>query len=361
MAAPFEKERQIAEEAVFRAAILTKKIQSSVRELPKADATPVTVADFAAQALIISALRAVFPDDAFLGEEDASALREDAELRERVYELVCSASASAGGSGATQQQLAAPSSVDEMMDLIDLGGSGRGGPTGRFWVMDPIDGTATFLLGQQYAISLALIDGGREAVGVLACPNLRLTDEGRLKEESVDTDGLGVMITAVKGQGATARYLPSATGEGGLTPAQPMPRFPSGNGQEPDKIHFVDSQKSKSARNDLTRALAQQLGAGYPGTNIWSSHVRYAAMILGGGDIWLRVPTRPDAVFYIWDNAGAQLIFTELGGKITDLDGKETDFGAGRDLNRNRGMVAAREGVYDLAFTGINHLVNAEK
>ncbi len=357
MAVPFAKERQIAEEAVLRAAILTKKIQSSVRELPKADATPVTVADFAAQALIISALRAAFPDDGFLGEEDASALRKDAELRDRVYELVCSASAG----GAASPQLATPSSAEDMMDLIDLGGSGCGGPTGRFWVMDPIDGTATFLLGQQYAISLALIDGGREAVGVLACPNLRVTDEGRVREESVDTEGLGVMLTAVKGQGATARYFPSSSAEGGLTHAQPLPRFPGSGNQAPGSIHFVDSQKSKSARHDVIRTLTQQLGAGYPGTDIWSSHIRYAALILGGGDVWLRVPTRPDAVFYIWDNAGAQLVFTELGGRITDLDGKEMDFGAGRDLSCNRGMVAAREGIYDLVFTAVNQIVGAER
>ena len=353
MAESFAKERQVAEEAVLRAALLTKKIQASVKELPKADATPVTVADFAAQALLISALRGAFPNDAFLGEEDSSALRKDAELRDRVYELVCSAGA------ADALDLAMPSSAEDMMDMIDLGGAGHGGPTGRFWVMDPIDGTATFLLGQQYAVSLALIENGKEVVGVVACPNLRVTDGGRVDENSVDADGLGVMLTAVKGQGATARYFPSANARDGLTPAQPLSRLSSCT--ELSKLHFVDSQKSKSARHDLPKKLAELMGARYPGTDIWSSHVRYAALILGGGEVWLRIPTHAEAVFYIWDNAGAQLIFTELGGKVTDLDGKETDFGAGRELKRNRGMVAAREGVYEEVFTRITKLMKEEQ
>jgi 3'(2'), 5'-bisphosphate nucleotidase len=354
MAESFAKERKIAENAVFRAALLTKKIQSLVKELPKADATPVTVADFAAQALLISALRGVFPNDAFLGEEDCSALRKDAELRDCVYELVCSAGADGG------MELAMPSSAEDMMDMIDFGGAGQGGPMGRFWVMDPIDGTATFLLGQQYAVSLALIENGKEVVGVLACPSLRVTDDGRVDEKSVDEDGLGVMLTAVKGQGATARYFPpSANARDGLTPAQPLSRLSSCT--DLSNLHLIDSQKSKSARHDLPQKLAEKIGAKYPGTDIWSSHIRYAALILGGGDVWLRIPTHADAVFYIWDNAGAQLVFTELGGKITDLDGKETDFGAGRELKGNRGMIAAREGVYDEVFTRITKLINQDK
>ncbi|KAJ2972925.1 hypothetical protein NQ176_g6883 [Zarea fungicola] len=164
MTASLEHERAIAEAAVLRAAILTKRIQSQVNAVSKADATPVTVADFAAQALLISALHAAFPGDGFLGEEDSSVLRSDAQLRDRVYEVVLS-SAKAGG-----ETLASPSSMEEMLDLIDLGGSGQGGHSGRFWVMDPIDGTATFLRGQQYAVSLALIENGKEIVGVLGCP-----------------------------------------------------------------------------------------------------------------------------------------------------------------------------------------------
>ena len=49
----------------------------------------------------------------------------------------------------------------------------RGGPTGRFWTIDPIDGTKGFLRNDQYAIALALIEDGQVVLGVLGCPNLR--------------------------------------------------------------------------------------------------------------------------------------------------------------------------------------------
>ncbi|UZP44362.1 hypothetical protein NXS19_012174 [Fusarium pseudograminearum] len=89
--ASYTRERQIAELAVLRASILTKRVQSTVSGISKADDSPVTAADFAAQAVLISALRKAFPGDAFVGEEDSSALREDDALKQRVWELASNA------------------------------------------------------------------------------------------------------------------------------------------------------------------------------------------------------------------------------------------------------------------------------
>ncbi|KAI5465961.1 hypothetical protein BGZ63DRAFT_348299 [Mariannaea sp. PMI_226] len=337
MTTPFARERQLAELAVLRASILTKKVLSTVSGISKADASPVTIADFAAQALLISALRSVFPDDAFLGEEDSEALRNDAVLRDRVWELVSSTKLADPDSG---ELLASPASVEEMLDIIDLGGRGQGGPTGRFWVMDPIDGTATFLRGEQYAVSLALIENGREIVGVLGCPNLRL-DEGRVKETSVDREGLGIMLSAVKGQGSSIRFLTS--GEFGL--AKPLEELKASPHLQ--DMHIIDSLQSKSSKHELVHRLADTWGAPFPSTEVWSSHIRYAALIVGGGDLHLRIPASAASKMYVWDHAGAQLIFSEAGGKVTDLDGRPIDFGAGRDLNQNRGLIAARQGAYE--------------
>ena len=49
--------------------------QPSVGVLLKADASPVTVADFAVQSLVSARLDSAFPDVPFVAEEDASALR----------------------------------------------------------------------------------------------------------------------------------------------------------------------------------------------------------------------------------------------------------------------------------------------
>ncbi|KAJ6784849.1 hypothetical protein PWT90_08702 [Aphanocladium album] len=359
MTVNFERERAVAEAAVLRAAILTKQIQSQVSAVSKADATPVTVADFAAQALLISALHAAFPDDKFLGEEDSSALRSDVQLRDQVYALVVSSAAAAASAVRGGEALASPSSVDDMLDMIDLGGSGQGGPAGRFWVMDPIDGTATFLKGQQYAVSLALIEHGREIVGVLACPSLTIADDGKIYDETVDRDGLGVLMAAVKGQGATIRRFPSPIGASlSSSPAVPL-AAPLAGPSELKDLRFVDCQRSTSTNHDIVAKLASRVGAAYPGLDLWASHMRYAALVLGGADAWVRLANRESAVFYIWDNAGAQLIFTELGGKITDFDGRPIDFGAGRGLHANKGMIAARANVHDEIFKTVNEILAA--
>ncbi|WZZ11261.1 hypothetical protein YC2023_097182 [Brassica napus] len=46
-----------------------------------------------------------------------------------------------------------------------------GGPKGRHWVLDPVDGTLGFVRGDQYAVALALIEDGKVLLGVLGCPN----------------------------------------------------------------------------------------------------------------------------------------------------------------------------------------------
>lgn len=367
--APLAQERLIAELAVQRAALLTEGVLRSVNrgEFQKADATPVTVADFAAQALLISAVRGAFPTDRVVGEEDATALRKDAALCRRVWELVVAAAATAaaatspdhhgdGGGGGAAAVLARPASVEEMLDLIDLGGRGAGGASGRVWMLDPIDGTATFLRGQQYAISLALVVDGSEMVGVLGCPRLDLST-GRVSELVVDQHGLGLMLSAVRGQGATIR--PIGTGCL-LLPATAIP--PLDDGPEALKdVHIVDSSQSRAWWHEKVCELAQRIGATYPGTNLWSSHMRYVAVIVGGGDVQLRIPRQPTAPAYVWDHAGAQLIFTEAGGKITDLDGRAIDFTAGRELANNRGVVAAKRGVHSRILEVVNEMLGEDR
>jgi 3'(2'), 5'-bisphosphate nucleotidase len=336
MAAAREHERRVAELAVWRACDLTKRVLHLVSEFPKNDATPVTIADFAAQALIIYLIHREFPDDRFVGEEGTAELRHNATLRAKVWELVRGAAAESESGSAVP----APASEEEMLAMIDLGGNGEGGRQGRFWFLDPVDGTRSFLEGHQYAISLALIEDGREVLGVLACPNLRL-DNGRVRETSVDNDGLGVMVSAVKGQGATLRHL-SRNGE--LPQPTPLERLRLPAPGSPP--HVVDSKASKATRHDIVERVVCELGGSYPGTDVWSSHMRYASLILGGADFLLRVPVPGNPHWCVWDHAGSQLIFTELGGKITDLDGKEIDFGAGRHLSANNGMLVAKEGMH---------------
>lgn len=328
MSRSLEKELSIAQSTVLKAARLTKKVLSTVKEVSKADSSPVTIADFAAQALIISILHAEFPHDKFVGEEDSATLRKDEDLRNKVYELYSAA-----------LEDASSSSVDEMLDFIDMGGRGRGGTEGRFWAMDPVDGTATFLTGEQYAVSLALLDGGKEVLGTVVYPNIKLV-RGRIVESSVDVHGLGVMLSAVKGQGAQITWLPTFQGP---YESRPLDKLPKSN---MDNLHIVDCDKNRPSHRVVMKQVCERLGTAFPGTDVWSSHIRYASLIIGGGDFLARIPSGRESWSCVWDHAGAQLIYREVGGKITDLDGREVDFSRGRYLSGNRGLVLAREGIH---------------
>ncbi|KAL6408408.1 3'(2'), 5'-bisphosphate nucleotidase [Ilyonectria robusta] len=348
MASPYAREQHVAELAVLRASILTKQVQSSVSEISKDDNSPVTIADFAAQAVLIGALRRAFPHDAFLGEENSSPLRADERLCNKVYELVLSATGlpdpDAGG-----VELPKPASVDEMLRWIDLGGRGNGGDKGRFWVMDPIDGTATFLRGQQYAVSLSLVNNGIEVVGVLGCPNIS-AEMTRVSENNVDINGFGIMLTAVRGQGSTFRTMTLRGLEGAFPLNFPQPC-------RSNMLHIVDCIACEVTRHDVIAKLADHFKAKFPNIELWSSHIRYAALIIGAGNAQFWVPAGPASKMHIWDHAGTQLIFTELGGKVTDLDGKAVDFGAGRDLNRNRGLVVARGEIHQSLLAAMSEII----
>ena len=123
----------------------------------KQDDSPVTVADYGAQALVAWSLLRAFPGRplSLVAEEDAAELRAPGggAMLERITELVNAALTEVlpGSSGLTPGQVA---------DLVDAGGS-RGGPVGRHWVLDPIDGTRGFVGMRQYAVCLGLLEEGK--------------------------------------------------------------------------------------------------------------------------------------------------------------------------------------------------------
>merc|ERR1712230_17968 len=211
--ASYSKELEVAQLAVQRATLLTKKVfhEKAKGTISKDDASPVTIGDFGAQALIIHAIKKNFPDDQVVGEEEASTVRDDQKLRDQIWGLVDGAKLN---DSEAEKVLGGPiESLDAMLDAIDAGNS-AGGNKGRIWALDPIDGTKGFLRGGQYAVCLALMVDGDVKVGVLGCPNLSVDDSAPLTAESgvdqTDAEGKGVLFAAVAGQGATSRPLGTA-------------------------------------------------------------------------------------------------------------------------------------------------------
>ncbi|KAJ2360130.1 3'(2'),5'-bisphosphate nucleotidase, partial [Coemansia sp. RSA 2607] len=90
-------ERQVAIKAVEQASKLCQEVFSQLvtaSTLTKKDKSPVTIADFGAQAVVNAILEEHFPEDPIVGEEDSSDLQGDngKEMREKVVTLVNSAS-----------------------------------------------------------------------------------------------------------------------------------------------------------------------------------------------------------------------------------------------------------------------------
>jgi len=332
MSLPYAKERRIAELAVQRAALLTKKMLRQIDKgtISKSDASPVTIADFAAQASLICAVHRNFPADSFVGEEAADTLRKDAELQKRVWDLV---NATYLDDSTTEELLSRPASSEEMLDIIDLG-CGPGGRRGRVWILDPIDGTAAFMKGEQYAISLALVEDGVEKVGVVGCPNLILTG-GKIHEKQVDKEGYGLMLSALQGRGLAIRQISSGT----LATERKIER--SADIVKREDLHWVEGTTSSSNDIEKQRDIAERLAIPWPGTDLYSSHMRYIALAAGGGNISVAIPKSKDKKSWIWDHAGGHLILEESGAIVTDLNGKEIDFGAGRFLGANYGRIVA--------------------
>lgn len=337
---PYAKELHLASLAVQRAALLTKQLLSAVDKgsFDKSDSTPVTIADFAAQASIIAAIHNTFPHDEIIGEEDSTALRQDSALLERTWELASSVHLDDDESEA---MLSTPQSREEMLQLIDLGAKGKAGRSGRVWTLDPVDGTATFMRGQQYVVCLALIEDGEQKLGVLGCPNLDLST-GTVSEDTVDRDGYGQMLSAVAGQGATIRPMSS----GVLLPSQPLQ--PITQPTSTTDLRFIDTQAATTQNLPVHARVAAHLGAPWPNSvDLWSAQMRYVAIAVGGGcNAFIKVPLKGSYRSKIWDHAGGMLLVQELGLVVSDLEGRAVDCGLGRSLEGCYGMVVAPRSVH---------------
>ena len=337
----YAKELQVAELAVQRATLLTKRVfhEKAKGTTSKDDKSPVTIGDFGAQALIISAIRKNFPDDEIVGEEDADDLRQNEPLRSQIWELVQKAKLD---DDAAEAVLGGPlKGVEDMLDAIDAGKS-AGGAKGRIWALDPIDGTKGFLRGGQYAVCLALMVDGEVTVGVLGCPNLPVDDTAPLDSGigagQNDKEGKGVLFSAVLGHGATSRPLSRA----GLQPSQPISMKPL---SDITQATFCESVEAGHSSHGDQAAIANKLGITKQSVRM-DSQAKYASIARGAGDLYLRLPVSKTYQEKIWDHAAGVVIVGEAGGTVTDAFGKKLDFSIGRTLSANKGVVAAPKAIH---------------
>ncbi|KAA8531083.1 hypothetical protein F0562_005792 [Nyssa sinensis] len=326
----YDKELAAAKKAASLAARLCQKVQKALLESDvqsKSDKTPVTVADYGSQAIVSFVLERELSSETFslVAEEDSGDLRKEGaqETLERITKLVNDTLASDGTYNVS------PLSSEDVLVAIDSGKS-EGGSRGRHWVLDPIDGTKGFVRGDQYAIALALLDEGKVALGVLACPNLPLSSIGSNSQHS-SPDKVGCLFSAKVGAGTDMQSL------GGSPPI----KVHVSATENPEEASFFESFEAAHSMHDLSSSIAKKLGVKAPPVRI-DSQAKYGALSRGDGAIYLRLPHEGYRE-KIWDHAAGYIVVTEAGGVVTDAAGNPLDFSQGKYLDLDTGIIVTNQ------------------
>ena len=203
----------------------------------KADNSPVTVADRQAELLLRERIGNLFPDDGIVGEEYG------------------------------QQQ----------------------GSTGYRWILDPIDGTKSFVSGVPlYGTLVGVEYEGRSVIGV------------------IDIPALGECVYAAAGRGCW--YL-QGTEPARQTRVSETQRL----GQGLLVTTQIDSFAVRNAR-DAFESLQRQAAI----TRTWGDCYGYLLVVTG------RAVAMVDPLMNIWDAAALQPVLEEAGGTFTDWQGEPT-------------------------------------
>lgn len=210
----------------------------------KADDSPLTAADAAAHALIADHLRALTPRLPLLSEEDV-----------------------AGFAGADTD--------------------------GRYWLVDPLDGTKEFIRRNgEFTVNIALIERGNPVLGVVYAPVL------------------DAMYAAARGVGA---FKQTASGRTAI-------RVAAHRAGEAWKV-----AGSRSHAGDRLEQVLKRLGP-HELLSMGSS-LKFCLVAEGSADVYPRLgPTS------LWDTAAAQCVVEQAGGKVVALDGSPLDYGTTANL-----------------------------
>lgn len=308
-------------EAVSAACRVARDVQADlthVRQMTKDDRSPVTVADFAVQAIIAMALTDSLGEAHIVGEENADALRD--ESRSAILEAVVHA----------VRSYRPHASADEVLAAIDACDHDATGAT--YWALDPIDGTKGFLRGEQYVVALAYLERGEVTLGVMGCPNLPV-DRARPWHEA---DPHGSIYAATRGGGCWQWPADAVGGE---------PCAVQCESAGDRVIRLAESVESAHSKHDALERVVDQLGWTVEYARL-DSQGKYALVARGDADAYLRIPTSKTYVEKIWDQAAGMVIATEAGATVSDIHGAALDFTHGSRLEANRGIVCARPEIH---------------
>lgn len=322
-------EAQFAVAAVREAAQLVRHVQAEMVSdaLTKGDKSPVTVGDFAAQAVVAKRLQDAFPGIALVGEESADDLRTEsgADTLQQVTHFV--------------RRIFPEVSPEEVCDWIDFGVDEAGE---AYWTLDPIDGTKGFLRGDQYAVAIAFIEDGQVQVGAIACPELA---EAKRSAKG----GAGSVLLAARGRGCAYQPLNNAGANWRLLSTSPV--------DQPADARVLRSVEKGHTNVSQIDVFGERMGIAADPVPM-DSQAKYAVLAAGGGEMLLRLlsPKQLDYREKIWDQAAGSIVIEEAGGRVSDLDGKPLDFSHGRTLKENRGVLATNGRLHEAALEALRQI-----
>ncbi|XP_074584714.1 3',5'-bisphosphate nucleotidase AHL-like [Curcuma longa] len=351
------RDLDVAVRAVQLACSLCQRVQSGLvarekgKTMSKEDNSPVTVADWGVQALVSWLLSDYFGGEhvPIVAEEDASTL-----LREDATVLLESVTSSVNEclSEAPRYGLKAPPEPLEPRKILDAIRScnSTGGSKGRFWVLDPVDGTLGFVRGDQYAVALALIEDGDVVLGALGCPNYPSKKEW-LNYHQRYYRLMTVLSPPAPGSWhkGCVMYARKGTGEAWMQPlVHDSETFDWHNSarmihvssiSDPASATFCEPVEKANSSHSFTAGLASSVGLRKQPLRVYSM-VKYAAIARGDAEIFMKF-ARAGYKEKVWDHAAGSLIIQEAGGVVTDAGGRLLDFSKGIYLEGlDRGIIA---------------------
>ncbi|MBW4437418.1 MAG: hypothetical protein KME04_09810 [Pleurocapsa minor GSE-CHR-MK-17-07R] len=288
-------------------ATLTLRVQKMNAVGLMKEGEPVTIADYASQAVMCHAIAREFPDDAVLAEESGEQFLSLVSEKDR--QLV-----------ATLVGEALKQTVSESQ-LVDWLNHGRGRDAARTWLIDPVDGTKGFIAGRRYSIALGMLLDGFAAGGLLACPGYPMGKE------------TGVLLYA---QGSAAWMTRLSE-----TKAHRIAVAPEKKGLK--GVRAVGSVEHQHADHDGMMQIFAKAKLASPVVERIDSQDKYGMVACGDADLYLRLP-KDGKQHKVWDHAAGVAIVHAAGGAATDLDGSPLDFSHGRVLVKNKGMVVSSGG-----------------
>ncbi|KAL5986912.1 hypothetical protein ACLOJK_015247 [Asimina triloba] len=351
------QELDIAVRVVHMACSIGQKVQERLVERSneqvksKDDDSPVTVADWSVQATVSWVLSECFGSSniSIVAEEDVQTLSkvEALGLLESVVSTVNECLAESPKFGLTGPKKAL--GVPDVLDAIGRCNS-SGGPKGRYWVLDPVDGTLGFVRGDQYAIALAMIEDGEVVLGVLGCPNYPMKKEwlsyhhryyrfmSKLSPSTTDSWQKGCVMYAQKGTGE-AWMQPLVHDGMNLVWPNSARAIQVSSIDDPALATFCEPVEKANSSHSFTAGLAHSVGLRNQPLRVYSM-VKYAAIARGDAEIFMKF-ARAGYKEKIWDHAAGVCIIQEAGGVVTDAGGRPLDFSRGIYLEGlDRGIIA---------------------